>query len=493
VSSEFPRNATLRPGTSGITTTPLSPFLCPGSSQPVTRSIHLARLNAAWPECDRCEWRHDTEGLAEKTVATTERIRDQRSTGIQRTEFGIRGQYINDLDRRTTSELARLFCFCLNENQSASESPETIAVKSSEHWPAASIGPGKMRPADMIPPAVNVSLVMLSPLVVGYDGRNSSPDIFVGVSAAAREFGLPIVDIGRCTAASLQEAARSQPDCCGAMFVTGAGSPVSWIGLDVLDAAGDPIPVIWKDFGVRLQHVSMDASGSSPAAASAARVPDDRLTEMLHRMRSHQHPDEKREAAFRSQLRLVLPPLEERSRWMARLSRHSGTHQILDFEQTYRQWLTRWYPEKQGLRIQVRSDDVLIQQRVAWLAEHTGLELIGRSVHDHTSIPACQITITIEEDDRCFTVENTFGEKISPDRLAAMINVAIHSQASQVTAHTDHASGRFWLTDSGRTSAGQVGSGHKKSVRSTEHVRDALAVLGLLCRLILAGRMNLQG
>ena len=487
VSSELPRNENVRSGSSGLTSTALSPFLCPGSSQPVTRAIHLARLNAAWPECDQCEWRHDTEGLAEKTVATTERIRDQRSTGIQRTEFGIRGQYINDLDRRTSSELARLFCFCLNDNQKPRESSETFGASSSEQWPPTSIGLRTKGAAEQTPPVVNVSLVRLSPLVVGYDGRNSSPDIFVGVSAAAREFGLPILDIGRCTAASLQEAARSQLDCCGAMFVTGAGSPVSWTGLDVLDTAGDPIPVVWKDFGVGLQHVSAEVGGFAKEGSSTGSVPDDRLTEMLHRMRFENLPEQKREAPFRSQLRLLLPPSEQRSAWMARLSRHSGTHQVLDFEPSYRQWLSRWYPEKQSLRIQVRSDDALIQQRVAWLADHTELELIGRSVHDQTSIPACQITITIEEDDRCFTIENAFGQKISADRLAAMINVAIHSQASHVTAHTDHASGRFWLADSGRKDSGQ-----RDAVRSTEHVRDALAVLGLLCRLMLAGRMNLQ-
>ena len=487
MSSELPRSEVLRSGSSGLTPKPLSPFLCPGSSQPVSRSIHLARLNAVWPDCDQCEWRHDTEGLAEKTVTTTDRIRDQRSTGIQRTEFGIRGQYINDLDRRTTSELARLFCYCLNDSLKPQESSETFALPAGPSRLSQPIGLRASGPVEKTPPAMEVSLARLSPLVVGYDGRSSSPDIFVGVSAAAREFGLPIIDIGRCTAASLQEAARTQPDCCGAMFVTGAGSPVSWTGLDVLDAAGDPIPVVWKDFGVRLQHVSVESPDSSDGIGSAGNGVDDRLAELLHRMRSENRREEKRDTAFGSHLRLLLPPLEKRSGWMARLSRHSGTHQMLDFEDSYRQWLCRWYPEKQTLRIQVRSDDVLVQQRVAWLAEHTELELIGRSVHDHTTLPACQITITIEEDDRTFTIENAFGEKIGGDRLAAMINVAIHSQASQVTAHTDQASGRFWLTDSGRH-----GSGRKDAIVATEHVRDALAVLGLMCRLMLAGRMTLQ-
>ena len=92
-----------------------SPFVCPGSSAAISRSIHLARLNAAWPGCDQCEWRFDSEGLAERTVQETDRIRSHRIDGIRRTEFGIRGQYINDLDRQTAADLTRIFCACLHE------------------------------------------------------------------------------------------------------------------------------------------------------------------------------------------------------------------------------------------------------------------------------------------------------------------------------------------------------------------------------------------
>lgn len=454
-----------------------SPFLCPGSTQTISRALHLARLNAAWPTCDQCEWRHDTEGLAQKTVEVTERIRNYRATGIQRTEFGVRGPYLNALDRRTTSELARVFCFCLHEHATAAD-----PIRQNEgHPPPVGIRlhslPEKTSPSD-----VQLAVSEISPAVVGYDGRSSSPDIFVGVVAAVREFGLPVVDIGRCTAASIQEAARSVPGCSGAIFVTGAGSPASWTGLDVSDSAGDSIPVLWKDFGVRLHHISTEDSQKTSPDSNGSFDANDGLSQRLRQMRSETQNLSPSASGKTSHLGLLLPAPENRTRWMARLSRCSGTHHVLDFEPEYRQWLARWYPESYDIRVRVQSDDVLIQQRVGWLAERTGLQLISRPLSDDSTIPVCRMTIVIREDDRLFTLKNAAGITIASERLAAMINVAIHSQASHVTAHSDAASGRFWLADADRSA----------SDRSTEHVRDALAVLGLTTRLMSTGRLALD-
>lgn len=461
-------------------------FLCPGDVQSVSRAIHLARLNAAWPVCDQCEYRHDTEGLAETTAESTDRIRDQRVVGIRRTEFGVRGQYINELNRRTASELARVFCFCLHQFATTADSSETPETRAPER----AVAGIRLRslPQEPVISDVTMEKVQLGPVVVGYDGRSSSPDIFVGVTAAVREFGLPIVDIGRCTAASIQEAARSLPSCSGAIFVTGAGSPGSWTGLDVSDAAGDPVPVIWKDFGIRLQHVSSQnpasdpASNRTPQSERGSHAEDDRLTELLERMRAGSNAAADVQSDSHSYLRLLLPDATDRGQWMSRLSRKSGEHQVVDSEPSYRLWLSRWFPENCALRVHVRSDDPVIQQRVAWLAERTQMELIARPLADSSSLPPCVMTMTIAEDDRHFSLSNRAGMEISPERLAGLMNVAIHSQASLVTVHSDAASGRFWLADASRA----------ESTRLTERVRDSLASLGLISRLIHAGRLTLE-
>ena len=473
----LPANSTRTSGfsTSGLTRAHESPYVCPGSTQAVSRAVHLARLNAAWPECDHCEWRTDSEGLAEKTLQATERIRDHRGAGLHRTEFGIRGPYINELDRRTAADVARIFASCVNELAMAGDQEPAPIV--------AARAPQQYRPVTNATPesAVPAKLIDVHAVVVGYDGRSSSPDIFVGVTAAVREMGLSVIDIGRCTAASIQEAARSLQGCAGIMFVTGAGKPASWTGLDVMDAHGESVPVVWKDFGVRLQHVTSSPSTAAPGESNRADAESDGLSEVLRRIRGETEAATPRVPST-AHLRLWLPSIEDRVRWSGRLSRHSGQHEVVNFEPRYRAWLTRWYPQECSLRVLLRSDDPLIQERATSLAEQTGIELYVRALRDDVSIPSCRFSMTVFEDDRQFVINDDHHSDVTPERLAVLINASIHSQSSQVTAHADTASGRFWLTDARRRS----------ELEGTEHVRDALAILGLTMKLIESGRLNLR-
>ena len=461
--------------TSGLTRANESPFVCPGSTQAVSRAVHLARLNAAWPNCDQCEWRTDSEGLAEKTLASTERIRGHRGAGLHRTEFGVRGPYINELDRRTAADLARIFASCVNEMAMAvdHEPVSAFSVRATPQYRPVTTASAEF--------AVPAKLMDVHPVVVGYDGRSSSPDIFVGVTAAVREMGLSVFDIGRCTAASIQEAARSLPGCAGTMLVTGAGMPASWTGLDVMDSHGESVPVVWKDFGVRLQHVTSNSLHVDNDANNRVDSNNDGLSEVLRRIRGEVETATPRDPVT-AHLRLWLPTPEERVRWSGRLSRHSGQHEVVNFEPRYREWLTRWYPQPCSLRVLLRSDDTLIQERATWLAEQTGVELYVRSMRDDVSIPACRFAMTVFEDDRQFLINDDHNSDVTPERLALLMNAAIHSQSSQVTAHADAASGRFWLTDARRRS----------ELEGTEHVRDALAILGLTMKLMESGRLELR-
>ena len=455
-----------------------SPFVCPGSTQSVTRSVHLARLNAAWPNCDQCEWRMHSEGLAERTVQETDCVRELRADGIRRTEFGIRGPYINELDRRTVADLVRVFCSCFHE-QSALRPSVASAT------PAGRAGTSPIL-ADVH--GIEPSTLTQAAIVVGYDWRSSSPDIFVGVVASIREFGLPVIDIGRCTAASILEAARTFSECSGAIFVTGAAHGAAWTGLDAYDRKGDSLPVIWKEFGIRLQHVSLSPDGSGPQLPSSEPLlpgRDERIAELLQRLKYDDKSVEQRLMSISSHpvLRLQLPGAEQRRAWSRRLTRRSGTHRVEEFEERYRRWLARWFPERSTLRILVRSDDLLIRQRCSWLADFTGLEIIARALHEDSAIPACELTMTIADDDREFSVLNARGLHVPAVDLANQLNQAIRSRSSQLTAHADAVSERLWLTDAGRPS----------SAEATEQIRDSMAVLGMLVRLADSGRLMLTG
>lgn len=452
-----------------------SRYVCPGSTQAVTRAVHLARLNEAWSNCDQCEWRTDSEGLAKKTLQETKRIRGHREAGLHRTEFGIRGPYMNELDRRTAAELARIFANCVHEMATAAhkESVPAVSMPAARHL--------RTLTTDSSEPAVPVTLIESQAVVVGYDGRSSSPDIFVGVISAVRELGLSVFDIGRCTAGSIQEAARSLPGCAGMILVTGAGMPASWTGLDVMDSHGESVPVVWKDYGIRLQHVTSSSPNVVNDAFSRDDANHDGLSEVLRRIRGETVPLS-RGVSSGAQLRLWLPSIEERVRWSRRLSRHSGQQNVVNFEPRYREWLARWYPQGSSLRVLLKSDDALIQERATWLADQTGMEIYVRSIGDAVTIPSCLFSMSVFEDDRQFVINDDHNSDVTPERLAALINAAIHSQSSQVTAHADAASGRFWLTDARR----------RDELEGTEHVRDALAILGLTVKLMESGRLELR-
>jgi hypothetical protein len=46
--------------------------------------------------------------------------------------------------------------------------------------------------------------------------------------------------------------------------VTGAGCAPAWAGLDVFDSSGEAIPVVWKDFGIRLYQAAEVAYDGPP-------------------------------------------------------------------------------------------------------------------------------------------------------------------------------------------------------------------------------------
>lgn len=376
-------------------------YCCPDGVS-VSRAVHLARLAAGWSGCDQCASRNDSEGIPQSVVAGLDQIRDHRSDGIVRTEFGVRGPYLNRIDRRTAARLAQVFCCGFVRND--------FADRNSDH------------PVQATLPTV----------LVGFDGRAAAPDVFVGVVSAIREFGLDLRDAGRSTAASLSEAIRAFPNCAGAFLVTGAGSPPAWIGLDVLDRHGDPAAVVWKDHGIGLHSDSM----SSTLVIS---LPDDAQSRNGNR----------------------------------RVARRSGSHQTVDFEDRYIRWLRRWYPSSSTSAVSVCTADPLIAERIHRIAESVGFSVLVRNPADQTPLPPVSVSVRIEEDDRQFVVTDSMGRTLSASQLADRLNRRIRTESPHITAHADSASGRFWLTDTGRPT----------SSFATEQIRDALATLGLLLKL----------
>jgi hypothetical protein len=393
-------------------------FVCPGQAQPVSAAVHRSRLSAGWSVCDTCDWRLHTEGLSERSAQEVLQIQQRRAIGIERTEFGVRAAWLNVLTPATAADLARIFSLCLVSR-----------------WQELRGGTAN---GDS---ATDPAWTAIPELLLGYDGRSFSPEVFAGVAAAIREQGVTVLDAGRCTAASLQESLRCQPRAAGAILVTGAGRPQGWSGLDAFDQSGDGAQVVWKEFGVTLETLAAEDS-ESPT-----------------------------ESATRSSTRLCLSmPRDGRSlTGLRRLARRSGRHVIACGEQEYRDWLAGWHQTTVGRRLLVGTDDPLLRQRVQWLAETVGAAVSWCSAQEARKA-ASQPTLEVLEDDRRSVFRRVGGTVVSVDQLTAVLNTADGYRRTQLTAHADPITGRLWLTDAARPG----------SVGLTEHIEDALVLAGLL-------------
>jgi len=282
----------------------------------------------------------------------------------------------------------------------------------------------------------------LPELLLGFDGRAFSAEVFAGAVTAVRELGANVLDVGRSTAALLQEVLRCHPRLAGALFITGAGAPAGWSGLDATDVAGDGVQVVWREFGVGLR--SMAVAGQS-----------DGLPEPQSGLR----------------LSLQLPEAVRGGRALRRLSRTAGRYAALDFEERYREWLKGWHGGLSSARLLVGTDDGLVRQRVQWLAEHCGWSLAVCSAAEARRAES-GASIEVLEDDRWFVLRRAGGERVAAERLAQWLNsaTAAGSRTSQLTAHADAVTGRLWFSDAARP--GNAGM--------TERIEDALAVAGVL-------------
>ncbi|MFM7057459.1 MAG: hypothetical protein ACKO2P_11120 [Planctomycetota bacterium] len=370
-----------------------------------------------------------TEGLSERSVAQVEIIREQRQAGIERTEFGVRGMWLNALTPAAAALLAQVFSLTLAERWQERQSKPSADRRAISGQTADTI----LVPARFAP---------LPELLMAFDGRSYSATVFAGVVAAVRELGVAVLDAGRSTPAMLQEVLRCHARLAGALFVTGSGAPAGWSGLDATDLAGDGVQVVWRDFGVALRSLPRQ-SGDSQGPQGALR------------------------------LSLALPEDPRGGRTIRRLSRTIGHYSPLDFEQTYRDWLKGWHNGGSSQRLLVGTDDGLVRQRVQWLAEHGGWSLAACSVAEARRSES-GATLEVPEDDRWFVLRRRGGKPVAAEDLAQRLNsaAATGSLMTHLTAHADAVTGRLWFSDAARP--GNAGM--------TERVEDALAVAAVLLR-----------
>lgn len=220
---------TAHPADGGERTQPAD-YFCPGEPHPISRSVHLARLAAFYPNCRNCEHRCDTGNLPRQIVERIDRVaRREVRTSLLATE-GIRGVYLNELGRPQAEQYAAAFASLLWKGHPRHGRTENDA-------------PAQPQP-DSRPT-----------IVLGRDARPSSPEMAVGVAAALRRMGCHVIDVGLVSVPCLWFAVEHL-DSDGGICVTGHGRHASMTGLDFLERGAIP----WSQ-GLSLDRVETIAQG----------------------------------------------------------------------------------------------------------------------------------------------------------------------------------------------------------------------------------------
>lgn len=186
------------------------PFQCPRERHPISEAVHYQRLAQGYEGCRTCEHRRTVGPLAPDWL----RRAAAAQTGpvsIFRTN-GIRGVVPNDLSTEVSLRLAR-----------------AVGGSLWVQRPSTSSGPNETPAIRRRPPTV----------VVGHDTRPHSPALGRDLVLGLRESGANVLDAGRMPRPAVQFAVEHWRADAG-LYVTGAGEPHQFGGLDLFGPDGVP-------------------------------------------------------------------------------------------------------------------------------------------------------------------------------------------------------------------------------------------------------------
>lgn len=204
-------------------TEPVRSYRCPGESYEIPHPVHLARQASGFVRCRDCE--HRDRLLPETGASFDDEPRESCSARSLFRGDGVRGIYLNELDRAVAGRIAAAFAsIVLDESGPPSDlrAPDQPA--------------GAADHADTYPTLGEGVTVLSSgrpgPIVVlAQDERPAAPDLVMGVGVALRRMGCQVVDIGPVTRPAFWFAIDHLAARAG-VHVTGAGCDPAWIGMD---------------------------------------------------------------------------------------------------------------------------------------------------------------------------------------------------------------------------------------------------------------------
>lgn len=438
-------------------------YQCPGETDRISTAVHLARLDAGFEGCRECVWNDSKNNQADEGI----RLRG-RNDRIRRTPFGIRGEYLNSIDRAKASLLASVFVSQLAvtafESNTTDRQPETNGNSQDPDF----------QPGQVTAPPTNL-------IIVGYDSDPNSPDLFCGVVNAVQQTGSDIVDIGRCTAASLLDVVNRR-DATGGVIVTSAESSSGEIGLDVFDRQGHAVSVPWQKYGIRVRMPRSEETTQQAVADSQA---EQFAQDLRRRAETTSTPSETRSALKTDESgELLLSDSNQQQAAQPGRRRRSGRLHSESTESAYRNGLVKWWKHSgPGGQLRVFCRNELVTSRIEWLASacSTVVELHEEKLSEEiirAGGPRQPATVEIGQDDRWLSVWSRAGRRLQNPEIIDWLNQRLSRTMRHVTAHPADQSQMICLLD---VAGPDSGDAHHATI-------DALAVLGLVLSLNGDGR-----
>jgi len=220
-------------------------YRCPGESYDIGYSVHLARIAAGFPACRNCPQRGNSGELPVHQLAWLDRSGEQKPQSSLFTADGVRGIYLNDLNRISVGRLAGAFARLLWERhpprlKSPSDEQETSTVVESKR---------------------SVPLVL-----VGHDERSHSPDLQQGAVQILRRMSCQVLDAGQIPVPWFERLMSSKKATAG-LYLGGAGESPAWSGMKFWVEQGVPcsrdylLPEIEAAYEAGIQRPSRSSSG----------------------------------------------------------------------------------------------------------------------------------------------------------------------------------------------------------------------------------------
>ena len=220
---------------------PLLPMLddspactCPGDSHPIPFSVHLSRLASGYSLCHDCGHKSAT---GKGTPGGRPPIRARAADRSLITSEGVRGAYLNELDRTRATVWGAAFASILwDERPRLGRIGRTTSFNEPTSPTVLDSSPGQAIP-------------VLSPrgpvVVIGFDERPSSPEMITGVAIGLRRMGCQVIDLGQTIRPCFQFAIHHL-NAAGGIYVTGDGFDPAWTGFHFVGPGAIP----WTDDAV---------------------------------------------------------------------------------------------------------------------------------------------------------------------------------------------------------------------------------------------------